>query len=73
MTDDDYELAKREHRVIALRMADLGDRCRLACQYADGRRRDELIPGYIVMHLCAYLEACVKLHGLMATTPSGSA
>lgn len=73
LTDDEYEAAKLTHRVTALRMADQGNACRLVCQYADGHRREELLPGYIIMNLCAYLGACVRLHGLMMTTPSGTA
>jgi hypothetical protein len=73
LTRDDYEEAKQAYRVASLRVTDQGNKCRLACTYADGVDREEVLPGYIVMDLCGCLKACFELHGLMTITPRGSA
>ncbi len=73
LVEGEYEIAKQAHRVTSLRVTDQGNRCRVACAYADGSRREEVLPGYIVMNLCGYLKACSDLHGLMTITPGGSA
>lgn len=73
LAEGEYEVAKRAHRVTGLTMTDLGDKCRLVCVYSNGSRREEVLPGYIVMNLCGYMKACVDLYGFMTITPSGSA
>lgn len=69
----DYGIAKHKFCVTSLKVTDQGDRCRFVCTYADGSRRAEVLPGYIVMNLCGYLKACLALSGLMTLSPGGSA
>lgn len=73
LVEGEYEMAKHAHRVIALKMADLGSACRLVCTYADGSCREEVLPSYIAMNLCGYLKACLDLHGFITIPAGGSA
>jgi hypothetical protein len=57
LTQLEYLMSKQDFSVSSFRFVDQDDSGRIECMFADGNRRVEVLPGYIVMNLCGFLKA----------------
>jgi hypothetical protein len=73
LTEQEYRAAKERFSVTSLRVIDQGDSCLVECKFANGSSRTEVLPSYIAMNLCGFLNASRDLSALMTSEAGGSA